>query len=221
MLSKENLYLLKPSAKKTEEIMTKILLLSFIFFTSVSFCQFREGKIIFNDNTSIIGYGEIENNKILFKVALEDQPSEWNYEMVKGIVYSSYGFSEKYVYVKLSKQTKPKLLEVIDEGTIHLYKYAAIERVSSGYFPNLGGFGYHSTDTHKFKQEYYVKKDNEEYPTNLNLNFKSTAIKYFSDCQIICEKINKRIFTKETIEEMVIYYNDYCYEVEVDENISH
>ena len=198
-----------------------MLLLSFIFFTSVSFGQYREGKIIFNDNTSIIGYGEIKNNKILFKVSLKDQPSEWNYEMAKGIIYSSYGFSEKYVYGKLSKEAVPKLLEVIDEGTISLYKYATIERVSSGYFPNSGGFGNHPTVTDKFKKEYYVKKDNEEYPTNLNLNFKSTAIKYFSDCQIICEKINKRIFTKDTIEKMVNYYNDYCYEVEVDENASH
>jgi hypothetical protein len=47
-------------------------------------------------------------------------------------------------------------------------------------------------------------------PIEISFSFKNRALKYFSDCKILIDKINKKEFKKDTITEMVYYYNDYC-----------
>lgn len=84
--------------------MKLILQILFIFFFNFTFSQdYREATIIFNDSSSVKGFGEIKNNTIYFKVKQEDEPSKWSYDIAKGLIFSGYGYSEKYEYVKFEK----------------------------------------------------------------------------------------------------------------------
>ena len=101
--------------------MKLLLQLLFLIFINSTFSQdYREATILFNDSSSVKGFGEIRNNTIYFKVKQEDKPSKWSYDITKGIVFSGYDYSEKYVYVKFEKYTNPKIMEVIEEGKLSL-----------------------------------------------------------------------------------------------------
>jgi|TARA_B110000259_G_C13870259_1_gene344535 hypothetical protein len=63
----------------------------------------------------------------------------------------------------------------------------------------------------------YVKRDGEEYATMIGANtthrtnFKQVALEYFSDCEMMKEKINKR-FRKsgKRLYEVIEFYNEHC-----------
>ena len=205
--------------------MNKISLISFVLFIqNISFGQ-EEGNsatIIFNDNKMIKGYGEIKKNKIYFKLALDEEPSEWNYQIVKGIIFSGYGYSEKYEYVKPNKYSNPILMEVIEEGNVNLYRKNNY-KLNFGLSLNNGSdfnSNFHNNSINTANSNYdlstifYVKKQNEEYATDIVFSFKTRSKRYFSDCDIIIEKLNNKIFNAENIPKMITYYNNYCYEEE-------
>lgn len=169
--------------------------------------QEREATILFHDSTKIKGFGEIKNEKIYFRVDLKTEKSEWKFDMVKGLIFSGYGFIEKYEYVKPDKYSNPIIMEVIEEGSVNLYKKSSYDlKVGIGVYnygigPNAG-YGYSGS--------YYVKKSSEQNATELTFSFKSRSLRYFSDCQMLIEKIKKKVFKVNTIPEMIYFYNDYC-----------
>ncbi len=197
--------------------MKLIFKLSLVFFINFAFSQeYREATIIFIDSASVKGFGEIKNNTIYFKVKQEDKPSKWSYDIAKGLVFSGYGYSEKYEYVKFEKYVDPKIMEVIEEGKLILYKYPKLfytndESISLSEPGKLTK--YYSPAEH-FTETFYIKRKNEELALDITFNFKSRARIYFSDCEKIIEKINSGKFTKKNIPEMIYYYNDYCDENE-------
>ena len=191
--------------------MKKILLLLLIASLH-AFSQEREATILFLDSTSIAGFGEIKNQKIHFRTDLKSEKSEWDYDVTKGIIFTGYGFLEKYIFIKPDKYSKPILMEVIEEGKVNLYKKSdfgiklgAIAGVNSS-----TGIYARPTASYEFTNDYYVKKENEESATELTFSFKARANRYFSDCPAILEKIKKKEFKVDTIPEMIYYYNDYC-----------
>ncbi len=193
-----------------------LLIMLLLNLTQVVFSQEREATILFNDSTSIKGFGEIKKEKIYFRVSQTSDITQWSYDMAKGLTFSGYGFSEKYEYIKPDKYSKPILMEVIEEGNINLYRKNSIGLKMgigvSAAFSSSGNIfaGAGPSLKYDFSSVFYVKKTNEENATDITFSFKSRALKYFSDCKIIIEKIKKREFKKETITEMVYYYNDYC-----------
>jgi len=195
--------------------------LLFLFFINITFSQdYREATIIFNDSTSVKGFGEIKGNTIYFKVKEEDKPSKWSYDIAKGLLFSGYGYSEKYVYVKFKKNKDPKLMEVIEEGKITLYKDSNLTYKSNGDTRlTFGSNGLalptsqmqmSGTTSQELKEKYYVQRKNAAFATDITFSFKFRAKIYFSDCEKIIEKINNGQFNKKTIPKMVYYYNDYC-----------
>jgi hypothetical protein len=74
----------------------KYLLVFFLFLNYAFGQDYREASILFNDSTTIKGFGELRNNKIYFKLKQEDKPSEWQSDFAKGLIFTGYGFSEKY-----------------------------------------------------------------------------------------------------------------------------
>ncbi len=180
----------------------------FILISLSVFSQERDATILFNDCTSIKGFGEIKNEKIYFRVDLKDDKSEWKSDMAKGLIFTGYGFSEKYIFVKPDKYSKPILMEVIEEGNVNLYKKSSYGLKFNGI--NIYKDGVSPNADYTFSSALYVKRANEESATELTFSFKSRSLRYFSDCQIIIDKIKKREFKADTITEMVYYYNDYC-----------
>ncbi|MGQ7944901.1 hypothetical protein [Flavobacterium sp. WC2509] len=190
--------------------MKLIMPLFFFLFFNITFSQdYREATIIFNDNTSIKGFAEIKNNEIYFKLEQEDKPDKWSYDIAKGIIFSGYGFSEKFEYLKYGKHSKPKIFEVIEEGNINLYResrmyYTSKSNITAEKLPTNFSIYEFTTET------FYVKKKSEEFATDISFSFKTTSKKYFSDCEKIIKQINNGKFTRKNIPDMVFYYNEYC-----------
>jgi hypothetical protein len=203
--------------------MRNIILFFLIFFCNLSNSQLKKGTIFFNDNTSIEGYGMVKKNKIYFSVTKNDEPSEWSYDIAKGITFAGkdevieYSYNEKYEFVKIDTDSKTLLLQVLDEGSVHLYRrkksMPKVVHINGIFVPSSNPmFPGSYTGTTEFKENfvYYVKKQNEEYARNISFSFKSRARAYFSDCEAIIDKIKKKYFIEDNIPEMVAYYNDYC-----------
>ncbi len=193
--------------------MKKIITLLLLPLSLTAFSQEREAAILFNDSTSIKGFAEIKKEKIYFRVDLTSIITEWSYDMAYGLIFTGYGFSEKYIYIKPSKNSKKKIIvEVIEEGNVSLYKKTSFtvevipHKVSDPAF--LSG---KATIKDYDSSNYYVKRKNEEYAIDIpSIGFKMVSEKYFSDCDMLVQKIKKREFKKEDILEIVYYYNDYC-----------
>lgn len=210
--------------------MLKYLLISLLFTFQIGQAQMRPAKIFFKtDSTSIEGLGEIKKNKIYFKVEESDQASELNADVVSGIIFSSYGYSEKYEFLETAPKKKPILVQVVDEGTATLYLDVFVENnffrpvipISTSHTTANGiqttsltnySTGYDSD----LRAVFYVRRKNEAYPTNLSSNFAKTAQKYFVDCGILVKKLKTGEFSKKNIEEIVNYYNNYCYDDSTD-----
>lgn len=186
-----------------------LLAILFLVLTNVIFCQEREARILFLDSTSIKGYGEIKKEKIYFRVDLNSEKTEWDYEMVSGIIFEAYGFSEEYEYVKKSVKAKPILMEVIERGNVNLYKDSSYGLKMNFGAPNQVNIK-RADELYAFSNKFYLKRPNEEVAIDLTISFKKNAIDYFSDCKAIIEKIEKKELTKRSIPDIVFYYNDYC-----------
>ncbi|HSD13205.1 MAG TPA: hypothetical protein VLB74_01010 [Flavobacterium sp.] len=205
------------------------LFLIFFQFCITCYCQERNATIVFIDNTTMEGLGEIKRNKIYFRISEEDEKTEWNYEMAKGIIFSGYGFYEKYEYQKPDKYSNPIIMEVVEEGDINLYRKNQIGTYTPNFragdirtiFPATNQTFHKPTDagnsappyplTDDFATTYFVKRDSEEFATEISFSFKSRSLKYFADCESIIKKIKSRTFNSKNIPEIVTYYNNYCY----------
>ena len=198
--------------------MKKILILILLLNANFAISQMREAKIFFNDSTSVEGFGEIKKNKIYFKVEKKDEPSEWSFDITKGITFSSYGYSEKYEYVKISKNKKPLLLQIIEEGDVTLYLDILIENqlfrnfnsTTNPISQQMQNNSYQTFGESEIRNVYYAKRKNEELATNITANFSKNTPKYFEDCGALVQKIKTKKFLKKDIEEIVTYYNNYC-----------
>lgn len=188
-----------------------VIIVSVFLLVQGIFAQEREAKIIFLDSTSIKGYGEIKKDKIYFRVDQKSQSTEWDSEMVSGIVFEGYGFSEEYEYVPIKNKKKPVLMEVIERGNLNLYKdnfYGM--KVGIGFTVGSNGVSAGPVGKYDYSESYYVKRVNEDVAINLADRFKKTAPEYFSDCPTLIEKIKNKELDVDTIPDIVFYYNDYC-----------
>ncbi|MBF4473790.1 hypothetical protein [Flavobacterium sp. HJJ] len=196
--------------------MKKLVFLFFILKLNFGYSQMKPATIFFDDNTSILGLGEIKKDKIYFKVDEKDEASEWNYDMATSLVFSGYGFSEKYEYVKIGKNATPQLIQVADEGNITLYKQikvtnSILDVMQNGYYLNNGQrMGGNNLLESEVKYIYYVKKKGDDFAMLFPSHSKEKMLAYFSDCPALKKKIEQKVFTKKNIEEMIEYYNNYC-----------
>jgi hypothetical protein len=126
----------------------------------------------------------LEKLKIIlfFKVKQKDKPSKWSYDIAKGLLFSGYGYSEKYEYVKFEKNGNPKIMEVIEEGKLTLYKDSkSVYRNNVAISQN--GLTTYSSRSEDLKETFYVKRKNAELATDISFSFKFRSKIYFSDCE--------------------------------------
>lgn len=108
--------------------MKNIFFAFFLLFTFHLFSQTLQAELIFTDGTSVEGYGTITSkNKIMFRVEPEDELEVWEHYVVKGIYLSSLFSARHFEYVKVKEHLPPKLMEVISEGKVNLYKQEKIK----------------------------------------------------------------------------------------------
>lgn len=199
----------------------KFITFFFILIVNYAFCQDQEATIIFNDSTTVDGFGSINKNKIYFRASLDDKPDIWISDMVKGITFLGFESTVKYEYVLLDEfsHPEPQLLEVVENGNVTLYaRVRKIVNVNSNSLnSNISIIKSVSNDVIPYQSakeegsvEIFVKRANEKFPTSLNWSFYKRAAKYFSDCEVLSKKIDKGEFSKNKILEIVQYYNDIC-----------
>lgn len=168
----------------------------FLLLTNFIFCQEREARILFLDSTSIKGYGEIKKEKIYFRVDLKSEKTEWNHDMVQGIIFEAYGFSEEYEYVKKSEKAKPVIMEVIERGNINLYRYfssglkldfnpsfptnpSVVVNSSNGLGVNSNNLNRVNENPYEKDQIFYIKRPDDIIAIDLAQNFKKKALDFF------------------------------------------
>lgn len=202
-------------------MINKFITFFFILIVNYAFCQDQEAKIIFNDSTTVDGFGSINKNKIYFRASLDDKPDIWISDMVKGITFLGFESTVKYEYVLLDEfsHPEPQLLEVVENGNVTLYaRVRKIVNIKSNILnSNISIIKSVGNDVVPYQSakedgsvEIFAKRANEKFPTSLNWSFYKRAAKYFSDCEVLSKKIDKGEFSKNKILQIVQYYNDIC-----------
>ena len=202
-------------------MINKFITFFFILIVNYAFCQDQEATIIFNDSTTVDGFGSINKNKIYFRASLDDKPDIWISDMVKGITFLGFESTVKYEYVLLDEfsHAEPQLLEVVENGNVTLYaRVRKIVNINSNILnSNISIIKSVGNDVVPYQSakedgsvEIFAKRANEKFPTSLNWSFYKRAAKYFSDCEVLSKKIDKGEFSKNKILQIVQYYNDIC-----------
>lgn len=181
----------------------------FIAFTTICFGQNQKCELLFNDGTTIKGYGSLtKKEKIKFKLNIDGKVDIWDYTNVKRITF--FGFEDlqvTYEYVKMIMSTKRKLLEVVVDGEVKL-----LANVKSKWI----NFGKPWNTTKTDATELFLIKQNENKLTRLDLgvfsNWKKKMLIYFKNCPEVTDAIKAKEYRKDDIKTLVEDYNIYCTE---------
>lgn len=189
-----------------------------LLFSNFCIAQFSKAEIIFKDGSTVKGLGYIKKNRIIFKVDENEEASEWSYDITKGLNFTSYGFYEKYEYIKFKETLAPFLMEVIEEGKINLYR-SIKNKFNIGFMfsrpnNNLGDekMNFPSQAPIELVEEYYIFRKGQKMGEKMTDIFGKIKSELFADCPTILHRIAKKEFTSNNLQELVIFYNDYCSE---------
>ncbi len=192
-----------------------------ILLTAKCLGQSKDATLFFKDGDSISGYGQIKNNRIKFRLTLDQKGDYWNYEMVDKIIFGSYLDLKTYQYIQINKESKPRLLELVTDGELALYR----DKKSS--YTNFRNSPISPIDklnlieirlAQKVTKVYnYLFKKGDDYPSCLNCGifnrWRKRTIDFLIDCNGLVEKIDSGEYREIHLEDIVNYYNDFCTEL--------
>ena len=182
---------------------------TFLFFIALliinySFAQNQQADMIFKDGDTISGYAMVtRNDKIKFRASLDDKLDKWDYKLIKGIIFYGFQTTTEFEYVKINRNQKPVLLEIIYYGKVNLYHLHHTCFLNPNRSELGGTVQYSGTSL-------YVKREAESIATNLAGRFKKKSLEYFKDCPEIVEIFSTRRYLKYSIEDVVVEYNTFC-----------
>ncbi|CAM3885659.1 hypothetical protein FLCU109888_06660 [Flavobacterium cucumis] len=94
-----------------------------------SFSQDQECILYFKDGTAIEGYGMLKivnildpKEKIKFRLTKEEKGDFWDFEDISKITFIGFEMTKTFEYIKTSKYEYPKLLEILVDGEVKLYR---------------------------------------------------------------------------------------------------
>ena len=190
-----------------------------------AFSQDQECIIYFKDGTALEGFGMLKivnildpKEKIKFRLTKEEKGDFWDFEDISKITFIGFEMTKTFEYVKTSKYEYPKLLEILVDGEVKLYRspetmtyrlYFENYNVNKNNFPNI--------NTPKANvQNNYLKRDNEEIATCIDCSIIKSWAKnvsnYLSDCTTLVDDLKNYKYTFAELEDAIIFYNDYCTE---------
>ena len=153
--------------------------------------------------------------KIKFRLTKDEKGDFWDFEDVSKITFIGFEMTKTFEYVKTSKYEYPKLLEILVEGEVKLYR--SPETISSNIFfdNNLNKNKFPQT-TVKTVQNNYLKRDNEEIATCIDCyplkSWAKQVSEYLADCETLVYDLKKHKYTFAELEDAIIFYNDFCTE---------
>ncbi len=195
--------------------------------------RYKKAIIHFNDGSDIEGIGRLDaiyisqEEVIIFKIEEKDTDEKWTFKDVKGITLISEEEGVKdYIYLKVTKNSSAKIYEVITEGNVTLYKRIKVSKASgitiTRTYANVpkdesdqeekitsSKVRYGVTEEEE-TQMYYVKRENEPFPTRIKDNYIKTLATYMKDCEVVVEKIKNHEYNFSQLGELVDYYNANC-----------
>ena len=124
--------------------------------------------------------------------------------------------TQTFEYIKTSKYEYPKLLEILVDGEVKLYRspetityklYFENNNLSKNPFPKT---------SEKIVQSNHLKRDNEEIATCIDCyplkSWAKQVSEYLSDCETLVYDLKKHKYTFAELEDAIIFYNDFCTE---------
>ena len=199
-------------------------LLFFLFLNNFfAFSQDQECILYFKDGTSLEGYGMLKivnildpKEKIKFRLTKEEKGDFWDFEDISKITFIGFEMTKTFEYVKTSKLEYPKLLEILVDGEVKLYR--SPESITHRfYFDNndIGKNNFPKTSETSV-QNNYLKRDNEEIATCIDCsvfkNWAKNVSNYLSDCTTLVDDLKNYKYTFAKLEDAIIFYNDFCSE---------
>ncbi|WP_333601338.1 hypothetical protein [Flavobacterium sp.] len=174
---------------------------------------FEKAILHFNDGTSVEGIGKLKavftskEEVIVFKIEEKDKDETWTVKDVTGITIIKEGEIVHYEYLKVSKYSFSELYEVVTEGSVKLYR-----KRSKYYATDMDRAGHTDIPSNKAieKTTYYLKRENEEYPTKVKDNYIKSVADYMKDCDVMVEKIKNHEYNLSELKDLVDYYNANC-----------
>lgn len=161
----------------------------------------------------------VSNERIKFRKDRKYPKRTYNYREVSEIFINEAGRTKHYQYkvVERNADSYVKLVEVISQGKLNLYRvhkqggYSGMtHHMGAGMTMSMGG-SYNIN-------EYFVGEVGSDIVKRLtstgNLferNFKKAAVEYFKDCPALVSKLEEKIFGKNDLEEIVGFYNKECF----------
>lgn len=181
-----------------------LILLLLCFY---GFSQDQEATIFFKDGDSLNGYAMIKNEKIKFRLSLDDKPDTWDEESVYKVEFYGFNIIKTYVYMKPNKYEKTRLFELLVDGEVSLYLEGFSHFVNTS--PNMPGSSQIVDKVYN-----YVKRKTDEYPTCINCfpleSWKKKTLVFFKDCPNLIKKIKSNELREIHLVDIVYFYNDYC-----------
>lgn len=200
----------------------KSIIIILFFISLKTYSQTQEAILYFKEGNPIEGFASLKNNKIKFKISADDKADTWDYENVSKIKFIGFDIVQTYEYVKLSRSDDPKLLELVVEGEVNLYRMEKEQiftdptitkktAVSPHGSNAINGYAY---QTEQYRELFYVKRKKDQYPTYINSgvfsNWKKTTTNFFADCDALVKRIKDNKLGFNQINEIVEFYNDIC-----------
>ena len=199
-------------------------LLFFLFLNNFfAFSQDQECILYFKDGTSLEGYGMLKivnildpKEKIKFRLTKEEKGDFWDFEDISKITFIGFEITKTFEYVKTSKLEYPKLLEILVDGEVKLYR--SPESITHRfYFDNndIGKNNFPKTSVTSV-QNNYLKRDNEKIATCIDCyplkSWAKQVSEYLSNCETLVHDLKKHKYTFAELEDAIIFYNDFCIE---------
>lgn len=177
-----------------------------LFICFYGFSQDQEATIFFKDGDSIQGFAMIKNEKIKFRISLDEKPDTWDYESVSKVEFYGFNIIKTYVYMKPNKYEKHRLFELLVNGEISLYL--------EGFSILINNSTNNKIPSEVTKEYNYVKRKTDEYPTCINCypleSWKKKTLAFFKDCPNLIKKIKNNELREIHLVDIVYFYNDYC-----------
>ena len=154
--------------------------------------EFKTAIILLNDGTSVDGIGKLKSilttreEVIIFKKDENDKDKVWTAKDVKGITIIDDDEVRVYKYLKVSKYSFPELYEVVVDGFVTLFEKIIVNVIRET--PNDSNFNIPSVRSYE-KRTYYLKKEQDEFPTKIKDNYIKSTSEYFKDCDPLVRKI--------------------------------
>jgi len=199
-------------------------LLLFIFLNNFfAFSQDQECILYFKDGTSLEGYGMLKivnildpKEKIKFRLTKEEKGDFWDFEDISKITFIGFEMTQTFEYIKTSKYEYPKLLEILVDGEVKLYRSPETTTYSL-YFENYSANKNNFPNTSKVNAQFnYLKRDNEEIATCIDCyplkSWAKQVSEYLSDCETLVYDLKKHKYKFAELEDAIIFYNDFCTE---------